>query len=86
MTIAPIPFLFNDLRVLGREVASKHGCAILTLRHTNKNEGASASMRGGGSTAFRNATRAGLAFGPDHNDGTGEGRIMATEPFPWQET
>lgn len=60
-----------------KKMASKYDCAVLNLRHTNKNEGASASMRGGGSTAFRNATRAGLAFGPDHHDEHGERRIMA---------
>jgi putative DNA primase/helicase len=57
-------------------IASRNGCAILSLRHTNKSEGASASMRGGGSVAFRNAARAGLAFGPDHDDEDGERRIM----------
>ncbi len=60
-----------------KAIASKYRCSVMSLRHTNKNEGASASMRGGGSTAFRNATRAGLAFGPDHNDEDGERRIMA---------
>lgn len=58
-------------------IAGRYGCAVLNLRHTNKTEGASASMRGGGSVAFRNATRAGLAFGPDHDDETGRRRIMA---------
>jgi hypothetical protein len=59
-----------------KEIASRNGCAILSLRHTNKSEGASASMRGGGSVAFRNAARAGLAFGPDYDDDDGERRIM----------
>lgn len=59
-----------------RQIAERHGCAVLSLRHTNKSEGASASMRGGGSVAFRNAARAGLAFGPDHDDVGGERRIM----------
>ena len=59
-----------------KTLASRYGCAVLSLRHTNKSEGASASMRGGGSVAFRNASRAGLAFGPDHDDENGERRIM----------
>ena len=57
-------------------IAARYGCAVLLIRHTNKSEGASASMRGGGSVAFRNACRAGLAFGPDHDDEDGERRIM----------
>ena len=65
--------LMGPLKIM----ASRHRCAVLSLRHTNKNEGASASMRGGGSVAFRNATRAGLAFGPDHNDETDQRRFMA---------
>ena len=59
-----------------KALASKYDCAVLSLRHTNKSEGASASMRGGGSVAFRNACRAGLAFGPDYDDEDGERRIM----------
>ena len=59
-----------------KSIASRHDCAVLSLRHTNKAEGSSASMRGGGSVAFRNASRAGLAFGPDHEDEDGMRRIM----------
>ena len=65
--------LMNPLK----SIASRFNCAVLSLRHTNKNEGASASMRGGGSVAFRNASRAGLAFGPDPDDESGDRRIMA---------
>ena len=59
-----------------KELAARRRCAVVWLRHINKNERAGASMRGTGSTAFYNAARAGLTFGLDHDDETGEARIM----------
>jgi len=59
------------------DLAAKHRAAVMWLRHVNKDEKASAANRGTGSTAWRNATRAGLAFGPDHEDETNQRRHMA---------
>ena len=59
------------------DVASRYGAAVMWIRHVNKDEKAQSSNRGTGSTAWRNAARAGLAFGPDHEDPEQQRRFMA---------
>lgn len=60
-----------------RDVASRTGCAVASLRHVNKDVNAATANRGGGSVAFRNMARAALAFGPDREDATESRRFMA---------
>lgn len=60
-----------------KTVLEKYRCACLSLRHITKDKEQTASNRGGGSVAFRNLARAGLAFGPDWDDETEQRRYMA---------
>ena len=60
-----------------KDIASRTGCAVASLRHANKNMSTSAANRGGGSVAFRNMARAALAFGPDRDDESESRRFMA---------
>lgn len=49
-------------------LAAKHGVAILGIRHLNKQSGADAIYRGGGSIAFAGLARETLAIGRDPED------------------
>jgi putative DNA primase/helicase len=58
-------------------LAARRGCAIVVVRHVNKNTAADPKHRGSGSGAFINLARVGLAIGPDPDDATGARRVLA---------
>ncbi len=64
--LAPLPGL-----------AARCGCAVVAVRHLNKNTTADPKHRGSGAGAFINLARVGLAIGADPDDASGARRILA---------
>lgn len=56
-------------------MAQRTNCALVTVRHLNKSEGANALYRGGGSIGIVGAARIGLLLAPDPDDR--EARVLA---------
>ena len=50
------------------DIAQRQGCAIVAIRHLNKQAGSDAVYRGGGSIGFAGLARAVLAVGRDPDD------------------
>jgi hypothetical protein len=73
-----------------KELAERHRCCIVILRHLNKSSGASAVYRGGGSIGIVGAARVGLMAAADPDDETGSLFVLArvkgnlSEPPPAQ--
>lgn len=59
-----------------REAADRLSIAIVAIRHLNKGQG-KALYRGGGSIAFAALARAALLVAQDHDDATGQRRVLA---------
>lgn len=60
-------------------MAERTGCAVLVLRHLNKNAGMSSLYRGGGSIGIIGAARIGLLAAKDHRDETGQRRAIIVQ-------
>lgn len=58
-------------------MAERLGCAVVMIRHLNKNQGSSAMYRGGGSIAFIGAARFSFMSARHPDDPTRERRVLA---------